>query len=138
MKKSTTLIVLILALVFAVGLCACGGSKGTDAGKTEDQNKQTEQGDAQYQKDKTTLENAGYTVSLYTNATSLKPFESANGMETGSLDAYLGAMKADAAPMTVFYFKSAEAASAFQAQEEGSVLKGKAVILNDTDELLSK
>lgn len=138
MKKVTILVTLILALVLAAGLCACGGDNDTEAGKTENRNEQTEQSDAQYEKDKATLEAAGYTVTSYNGEIYLAPIEEANGLSAGSLDAWLTANKNDYSTIVAYYFKFTEAASAFHAQREGSALKGKVVILNDTDELISK
>ncbi|MBE6529754.1 MAG: hypothetical protein E7680_04015 [Ruminococcaceae bacterium] len=139
MKKTITLIALILALVLAVGLCACDNGNTTENGKTENQSKQTEQGEVQYEKDKATLEAAGYSVTMSTAAsTDLTSLETANGLEVGTLEAWMIALKNGSSQIVAYYFKTAEAASAFHTQREDSVLKGRAVILNDTEEVISK
>lgn len=138
MKKTIMLIALILALVLAAGLCACGEENGTNAGKTQTPGNQTDAGNAQYETDKATLETAGYTVTSYAGAETLAPIEEANGLSVGSLEAWLMANKNDYSTLLAYYFKTADAASAFHASRDGSALKGKAVILNDTDELISK
>lgn len=139
MKKTTMLIALLLALLLAVGLCACGKKTDAAEGKTDDQSKQTEQGEAQYEKDKATLEAAGYSATLSTVATKdLSALETANELEVGTLEAWMIALKNGSSQIVAYYFKTAEAASAFHAKREDSVLKGKAVILNDTEEVISK
>ena len=154
--KSKWIILLALLLVATMLFAACGdgivpeglgtntgNNPGTNSGNNSGNNggnSQSGQSEAQYNKDKATLESAGYSVTMYTDRQSLTAFESASSSQSlkpGSLEAYLIALKNDESQIVAFYFVSADDAAAYHAETPGSALNDKAVVFNDTHNLIS-
>ena len=135
MKNTKRILAMLLAVMIMAALCACGGNTGSETGKQTDQKTET-----QWEKDAATLEAAGYTVHLYTSRSTLSGYETGLKVDDGALAAYIDANKTGSHTVTVYYFTSADLASAKYENlknNEGSVLKDIAIIINDQEGLIS-
>ena len=132
------ILIVALVLLCILSLTACGNSSKEE--KNQENQGNTSVSDTQLDRDKKTLEDAGYVVTVISNKTMLSATEGVLSAEDGSLEALINADGGDALPVYIYYFKSASAASKCYnenwSEYEIYKLAGDRIVANDTRSLI--